>query len=101
MASFLAYGLEKPSPKPDETAMGRGNARGIAALGACQQCCLHGLVCPLLTLGIPGSGTTAILLGAFIAYGIQPGPQLWHRNALAVLDCSDFHVYRELDSFYS
>ncbi|WP_375713893.1 tripartite tricarboxylate transporter permease [Photobacterium arenosum] len=35
---------------------------------------------PLLTLGIPGSGTTAIMLGALIAYGIQPGPRLFIDN---------------------
>ena len=77
MASFLAYGLEKSFPKPDETAMGSGNARGLAAPEAANNAACTGSFVPLLTLGIPGSGTTAILLGAFIAYGIQPGPQLY------------------------
>ena len=77
MASFLAYGLEKTFPKPSETPMGRGNARGLAAPEAANNAACTGSFVPLLTLGIPGSGTTAILLGALIAYGIQPGPQLY------------------------
>ena len=56
--------------------MGRGNTRGLAAPEAANNAACTGSFVPLLTLGIPGSGTTAILLGALIAYGIQPGPQL-------------------------
>ena len=74
MASFLAYGLEKSfqnHPRRRWSWQYPRSAPEAANNG------LHGLLVPLLTLGIPGSGTTAILLGALIAYGIQPGPQLY------------------------
>ena len=76
MASFLAYGLRRPSRNHPKrrwvVAIPRVGAPEAANNAACT-----GSFVPLLTLGIPGSGTTAILLGALIAYGIQPGPQLY------------------------
>jgi len=77
MASFLSYGLEKLFPSRAGPALGQGNARGLAAPESANNAACTGSFVPLLTLGIPGSGTTAILLGALIAYGIQPGPQLY------------------------
>lgn len=77
IASFLAYGAEKNLSKADEIPFGEGNIKGLAAPEAANNAACTGSFVPLLTLGIPGSGTTAILLGALIAYGIQPGPQLY------------------------
>lgn len=77
IASFLSYGLEKSIGKKDLPAFGEGNIRGLAAPEAANNAACTGSFVPLLTLGIPGSGTTAVLLGALIAYGIQPGPRLF------------------------
>lgn len=76
IASFLSYGLEKNLARNPEPEFGQGNIKGLAAPEAANNAACTGSFVPLLTLGIPGSGTTAILLGALIAYGIQPGPRL-------------------------
>ncbi len=76
IASFLAYGTERRLNR-DQPDFGNGNIRGLAAPEAANNAACTGSFVPLLTLGIPGSGTTAVLLGALIAYGIQPGPRLY------------------------
>ena len=81
IASFLAYGIERNlSPRAVKEKFGRGALRGLAAPEAANNAASTGSFVPLLTLGIPGSGTTAIMLGALIAYGIQPGPRLFVDN---------------------
>lgn len=81
IASFLSYGVEQRlSGNKSSPAFGEGAPQGIAAPEAANNAAATGSFVPLLTLGIPGSGTTAILLGAFIAYGIQPGPMLYLNN---------------------
>ena len=78
IASFLAYGTEQRlAPKEARQKFGKGSIRGLAAPESANNAAATGSFVPLLTLGIPGSGTTAILLGALIAYGIQPGPLLY------------------------
>ncbi len=77
IASFLAYGLERNIAGRPGIPFGKGNLRGLAAPEAANNAASTGSFVPLLTLGIPGSGTTAVLLGALIAYGIQPGPRLF------------------------
>ncbi len=81
IASFLAYGLERNLAKDeDKPKFGTGTLRGLAAPEAANNAASSGSFVPLLTLGIPGSGTTAIMLGALISYGIQPGPRLFQDN---------------------
>ena len=53
------------------------NLKGLAAPETANNAASTGSFVPLLTLGIPGSGTTAVMLGALISYGVQPGPQLY------------------------
>lgn len=78
IASFLAYGVERSLASPEEKAkFGKGSLKGLAAPETANNAACTGSFVPLLTLGIPGSGTTAVLLGALIAYGIQPGPRLF------------------------
>ena len=78
IASFLAYGVERNlASKTDAAAFGKGSLKGLAAPESANNAACTGSFVPLLTLGIPGSGTTAILLGALIAYGVQPGPRLF------------------------
>ncbi|UGA54141.1 tripartite tricarboxylate transporter permease [Vibrio sp. VB16] len=78
IAAFLAYGLERNlAPKEKQNEFGKGSLRGLVAPESANNAASSGSFVPLLTLGIPGSGTTAIMLGALIAYGIQPGPRLF------------------------
>jgi len=70
VASFAAYAVEKKlHPR-----LGSGDARGVAAPEAANNAAATGAMIPLLSLGVPGSGTTAVLLGALLAIGIEPGP---------------------------
>ncbi|TON73941.1 tripartite tricarboxylate transporter TctA, partial [Vibrio parahaemolyticus] len=64
-------------PKEKKEEFGKGSIRGLVAPESANNAASSGSFVPLLTLGIPGSGTTAIMLGALIAYGIQPGPRLF------------------------
>ena len=78
IASFLAYGTEQRIAGPKKGAeFGKGSIRGLSAPETANNAAATGSFVPLLTLGIPGSGTTAIMLGALIGYGIQPGPRLY------------------------
>ncbi|EGQ8388347.1 TPA: tripartite tricarboxylate transporter permease [Vibrio cholerae] len=78
IAAFLAYGMERNlAPQAKKEEFGQGSLRGLVAPESANNAASSGSFVPLLTLGIPGSGTTAIMLGALIAYGIQPGPRLF------------------------
>ena len=80
IASFLAYTVEKKvSARPEE--FGRGAIEGVAAPESANNAAAAGAMVPMLSLGVPGSGTTAIILGALIMFGIRPGPELFTRNA--------------------
>jgi putative tricarboxylic transport membrane protein len=75
LASFLAYDLERRVSSRKEE-FGKGAIEGVAAPEAANNSSANAAFVPLLTLGIPSSGTAAVLLGAFLLYGIQPGPLL-------------------------
>jgi len=76
IASAVSYTLEKKLSDKDES-FGKGNFKGLAAPEAANNASAGGAMVPMLTLGIPGSGTTAILLGALMLYNINPGPMLF------------------------
>lgn len=77
IASFLGYAVERNIASKDEQAeFGKGSVKGLAAPETANNAACTGSFVPLLTLGIPGSGTTAILLGALIALNVTPGPRL-------------------------
>lgn len=77
IASFLGYAVERNIASAEEQKeFGRGSIKGLAAPEAANNAACTGSFVPLLTLGIPGSGTTAILLGALIALNVDPGPRL-------------------------
>jgi len=81
IASFLAYGMERSFANVKEKLkFGKGSIKGLAAPESANNAACSGSFVPLLTLGIPGSGTTAIILGALISYGIQPGPTMYVDN---------------------
>jgi putative tricarboxylic transport membrane protein len=77
IASFLGYAVERNlSTKEEQQEFGKGSIKGLAAPETANNAACTGSFVPLLTLGIPGSGTTAILLGALIALNVTPGPRL-------------------------
>lgn len=77
IASFLGYAVERNiAPKHEQEQFGKGSIKGVAAPESANNAASTGSFVPLLTLGIPGSGTTAILLGALIALNVSPGPRL-------------------------
>ncbi|MEH6633402.1 MAG: tripartite tricarboxylate transporter permease [Halopseudomonas aestusnigri] len=81
IASFLAYGMERNfASAKEKLKFGKGSLRGLAAPETANNAASSGSFVPLLTLGIPGSGTTAVMLGALISYGVQPGPRLFVEN---------------------
>jgi putative tricarboxylic transport membrane protein len=85
--TFLSYAMEKKLVKnpQDKAEFGtKGAIEGVAGPEAANNATVTAALIPLLTLGIPTSNTTAILLGAFQNYGIQPGPQLFTTSAALV-----------------
>lgn len=85
--TFLSYAMEKKLAKNSEDKAEFGTAgaiEGVAGPEAANNATVTAALIPLLTLGIPTSNTTAILLGAFQNYGIQPGPQLFTTSAALV-----------------
>ena len=77
IASFLGYAVERNiATKEEQEQFGKGSVKGLAAPESANNAACTGSFVPLLTLGIPGSGTTAILLGALIALNVSPGPRL-------------------------
>ena len=78
IASFLAWGFERSiASVKDKLKFGKGSIKGLAAPETANNAACTGSFVPLLTLGIPGSGTTAVMLGALLSFGIQPGPRLY------------------------
>ncbi|HRL66087.1 MAG TPA: tripartite tricarboxylate transporter permease [Ottowia sp.] len=84
--TFLSYATEKKLAKGEDRAEfgTKGAIEGVAGPEAANNATVTTALIPLLTLGIPTSNTTAILLGAFQNYGIQPGPQLFSTSAALV-----------------
>ena len=79
VASFISYGVEKAVSRHPEK-FGTGVPEGVAAPEGANNAETGGALVPMLTLGIPGSGTTAILLAAFVLWGLKPGPLLIQEN---------------------
>jgi putative tricarboxylic transport membrane protein len=75
-ASLMAYGIARQTSKSPET-FGKGNIEGVAAPETANNAASTGSLLPMLTLGIPGSPTTALLLGGMVMWGLTPGPMLF------------------------
>ncbi|MFO7759271.1 MAG: tripartite tricarboxylate transporter permease [Roseovarius sp.] len=90
-ASLMSYGITKMMSKTPEE-FGKGHVGGVAAPEAGNNSASTGSMLPMLTLGIPGSPTTAVLLGGMVIWGLTPGPQLF-------IDQSEF-VWGLIGSFY-
>lgn len=76
IASAMAYSVEKRLNDKDGT-FGKGDIRGVSAPEAANNASAVGSFIPMLTLGVPGSGTTAVMMGALALYNITPGPALF------------------------
>ncbi len=74
--SLMAYGVAKTVAKNPDS-YGKGNINGVVAPEAANNAASTGSMLPMLTLGIPGSPTTAILLGGLVIWGLEPGPMLF------------------------
>lgn len=75
-SNLVAYGAARQaSRRPDD--FGKGNIEGIYASESANNASIGGALLPLITLGIPGDGVTAILIGGFTIHGLQPGPMLF------------------------
>ena len=74
--SIMAYGVAKTISKEPES-FGKGNVEGVVAPESANNAASTGSMLPMLTLGIPGSPTTAILLGGMVIWGLEPGPMLF------------------------
>jgi len=79
MAALMAYNNEKNLSKHPEE-FGKGAIEGLAAPEAANNACSVGALIPMMTLGIPGSGTTAVMMGALLMLGLQPGPLLFEKH---------------------
>ncbi len=79
IASAVAYTMEKKLGDKDGT-FGKGDIRGVAAPEAANNASAAGSFVPMLTLGVPGSGTTAVMMGALTLYNINPGPLLFQNQ---------------------
>lgn len=75
-ASLMAYGMAKTASKEPET-FGKGAVDGVVAPETANNAASTGSLLPMLTLGIPGSPTTALLLGGMVMWGLTPGPMLF------------------------
>jgi putative tricarboxylic transport membrane protein len=80
IASFIAYIVEKKLAR-DPSRFGRGAIEGVAAPEASNNAAAAGAMVPMLSLGVPGSGTTAVILGALIMFGLRPGPEMFEKNS--------------------
>ncbi|MBN1238354.1 MAG: tripartite tricarboxylate transporter permease [Gammaproteobacteria bacterium] len=80
VAAFLAYGAERRASKTPEQ-FGKGKLEGLAAIESANNAVIGASMIPLLTLGIPGSATGALIVGAFLIHGITPGPFVFEESA--------------------
>ena len=83
VCNILAYGVARRRSKTPE-AFGEGNIEGVVASESSNNASIGGAMVPLMTLGIPGDNTTAILLAGFMIHGITPGPMLFETDGILV-----------------
>ena len=83
IASFVSYGVQKRFT-PNKATFGKGAIDGVAAPEGANNSETGGAMVPLLTLGIPGSASTAVMLAALLIYGFEPGPRLFDEQPTLV-----------------
>jgi len=80
LGSFLSYSVEKMVVDPEGKTFGKGDPRGVVAPEVGNNAASGGALVPMLALGVPGSGTTAVLLAVLLSLNITPGPLLFSQN---------------------
>ncbi len=80
IASFISYIVEKKLAK-DPSRFGKGAIEGVAGPESSNNAASAGAMVPMLALGVPGSNTTAVMLGALIMFGVRPGPEMFEKNS--------------------
>jgi putative tricarboxylic transport membrane protein len=80
IATFVAYIVEKKVAK-DPSRLGKGAIEGVAGPEAANNSASAGAMVPMFSLGVPGSNTTAVMLGALIMFGLRPGPEMFTTNS--------------------
>lgn len=80
VSAGISYNIAKKTNKHPET-FGKGNEQGLASVSATNNAVVGGSLVPLLTLGIPGNGTSALFLGGLLIHGLAPGSQLFTKHA--------------------
>lgn len=83
LAALVSYGVERQI-SPNRAMFGKGAIQGVAAAESANNAAANANFVPTLALGVPGGTTTAVLLGAFVMYGVQPGPLLFHNQPALV-----------------
>ncbi|MFP7696450.1 tripartite tricarboxylate transporter permease [Trueperella sp. LYQ143] len=83
LAALVSYGVEKQTSK-NRAMFGKGAIQGVAAAESANNAAANANFVPTLALGVPGGTTTAVLLGAFVMYGVQPGPLLFQNQPTLV-----------------
>ncbi len=84
LGSFVSYVTEKKFAGRHRAEFGKGAIEGVAGPESANNAGVGGAMVPMLTLGVPGSATTALLLFVFMMYGLQPGPLLFQQNTVLV-----------------
>ncbi|MCL1910542.1 MAG: tripartite tricarboxylate transporter permease, partial [Kiritimatiellaeota bacterium] len=84
LACFMSYDRVKNWSKTPER-FGKGTHHGVAVAESANNAVCGGALVPLLTLGIPGDGITAIIMGGFIIQGLQPGPAFFSEHPIIVV----------------
>jgi putative tricarboxylic transport membrane protein len=79
ISAVVSYGMQKRLSQNPES-FGKGNPEGLIAAETAANASVPGALAPMLSLGIPGSASTAILIGALTLHGVQPGPLLFAKN---------------------
>lgn len=87
VAAWLSYDIAKRTSKNKEL-FGKGSYEGIISAETANNACIGGAMIPVLSLGVPGSGPCAVLLGALSLHGIQPGPMLTKNNPNFIIEIS-------------
>lgn len=84
VAAFMSYSFAKASQEKNETKYGEGNIKGIAATESANSAVMGANLIPLFSLGIPGSISAALLIGAFMIHGLVPGPEMFEQQGQLV-----------------
>ncbi len=98
IGSLVAYSTARSSSKTPEE-FGKGCDEGIVASESANNATVGGALVPLIALGIPGSVIDAILLGAFVIHGLQPGPLLFENNPEVVATITSSYLWANVAMF--